>query len=259
MLPVVQFGPLAVQVPGLVLLAGLWLGLSLSERHAPRSGISPNHIYNLVFIGFLTGILAARLLYVIRYPSAFASSPASVFSLNPGLLDYWGGAALGLIAALIYGQRKALSFWAVADTLTPALAVLAVAAGLAHLASGSAFGAPTGLPWGIELWGARRHPTQIYEILGAVLILVILWPRRGLVRHSAPGSAFLTFVAFSAGLRLILEGFRGDSILLPGSLRSAQVAAWVVLAVSLWGLRRLERGSKGAAGPGSSGTEQSIE
>ncbi len=47
---------------------------------------------------------------------------------------------------------------------------------LANLASGDAFGAPSSLPWAIELWGAARHPVQIYEAVAAGLILWVCRP-----------------------------------------------------------------------------------
>lgn len=236
MLPVIQIGPLALQVPGLVLLIGLWLGLSLAERSAPRYGIQPDRLYNLVLIALVSGILGARLGYVLRYPAAFAASPLSLFSINPGLLDPFGGLAAGILAGIIYAQRKNLPSWPLLDALTPAFGTLAVAFGLAHLASGNAFGAPTNLPWSVELWGEQRHPVQIYETLGALFILAAVWPGRGFLHKAPPGMTFLTFLASSAGLRLFLEAFRGDSQLFLGGLRSAQVAAWLVLAISLWAL-----------------------
>ena len=243
MLPILQIGPLALQVPGLVILAGIWVGLSLSERVAPRFGTNANDLYNLAFIGLISGLIGARLAYIARYPAAFSSNFISVISLNPGLLDPWGGAAFGMILALIYGQRKKMSFWGTLDALTPALAVFMIALGLSHLASGNAFGNPTSVPWGIDLWGAHRQPTQIYEIILASIIFWAIWSKRGQADSRLPGEYFLAFTAMSAGARLFLEGFRGDSVLI-GGIRSAQVAAWLVLAASLWGLGRLLRKQK---------------
>lgn len=36
MYPLLQLGPIAVQVPGLILVLATWLGLSLSEKEAVR-------------------------------------------------------------------------------------------------------------------------------------------------------------------------------------------------------------------------------
>ena len=243
MLPILQIGPLAIQFPGLIWLLSIWLGLSLAERHSARRGVNPNPLYNLVFIALVAGVIGARLSYALRYAQIFLENPAGLIALDPSLLDPLGGAVTGLLSAAVYAQKKHLPLWPTLDALTPLLAVVALGAGFAHLASGAAFGAPTSLPWGIQLWGVLRHPSQIYEILAAGLILFILWPgeARSIFkwdRFAAPGSYFLSFLALSAAARLLLEAFRGDSLLLPGGLRSAQVIAWFVLALSLWGLKK---------------------
>ena len=104
---------------------------------------------------------------------------------------------------------------------------------LAHLASGEAYGATTTLPWAIELWGAKRHPTQFYELGLALLILGFL----GWKLKTAPakeGQLFLLFAALTAGARLFLEAFRGDSLFVAGGFRLAQVLAWIGLTAALW-------------------------
>ena len=172
----------------------------------------------------------------------------SVFSPNPGLLDLWGGVVGALLVSLVYGQRKGLALWPTLDTLTPGLAVMGVALGLSQLASGAAFGSPTELSWGIELWGARRHPTQIYASLAAALILVVLRPQGRLAQRLqalAPGLHFWAFIGLSALARLLLEAWRGDSALIFGGLRQPQVVAWLVLALSLWAIGRILSRSRG--------------
>ena len=109
---------------------------------------------------------------------------------------------------------------------------------LSHLAAGTAFGSPTILPWGIDLWNATRHPTQIYELLASLLTFSLLWfPKRDL----RPGILFLSFTAWTAGWRLFLEAFRGDSILVFGEFRLAQVVAWMMLAAVLFASESLRR------------------
>ncbi|MCB9135273.1 MAG: prolipoprotein diacylglyceryl transferase [Anaerolineales bacterium] len=246
MLPILQLGPLALQTPGLILILGLWLGLNLAEKNAHRHHVHPDNLYNLTFTALIAGIVGARLAYIARYSSAFIASPASLFSLNPGLLDPFGGIAVGLLAALIFGQRKKLAFWPTLDALTPVLTVMSIAFALANLASGDAFGAETTLPWGIELWGAKRHPAQLYEALAAGCILLLLWPARGVIarRISAPGAIFVLFLALSAGAHLFLEAFRGDSAILPNGWRIAQILAWFLLAGSLWGFEKLTNSTR---------------
>ncbi len=242
MLPILQIGPLAVQTSGLVLLAGLWLGITLAERFAPRRQVAPGLLYNLIFTALVAGLAGGRLAYALRYPAAFAHNPLSLISLNPGLFNLADGLIFGALAAWVYARLKKAPLWATLDALTPALMVIMLAIGLGHAATGAAFGKETSLPWGVELWGAVRHPSQVYEVIGAALILFLLWPLRKGIAGWPEGVYFLAFVGLSAGSRLVLEAFRGDSALLPGGFRAAQVMAWLVLAACLYGIYRLNLG-----------------
>ncbi len=230
MFPNLQLGPLNLQTPPLALLLAFWLGLNLAERFAPRRNISPDSLYNLVFAALVSGILGARLGFIALNPAAFTHL-WDTLSLNPGLLDPWSGLGATLIAALIYAQRKKMALWPTLDALTPLFAMLTLGMGVSHLASGQAFGMETDLPWGITLWGATRHPTQIYEILAALATLILLAPKITPPTHS--GVLFARFAALTAGWQLFILGFRGDSTLLPGGLRAEQVLAWLALAASL--------------------------
>ncbi|MCJ7703663.1 MAG: prolipoprotein diacylglyceryl transferase [Anaerolineales bacterium] len=242
MFPILQIGPLALQTPGLFLILGLWLGLSLAERLSPRFNYDPRILYNIVFIALIAGVIGARVFYAARYFDVFINAPLNLISLNPGLLDPLGGFATGFIAVLIYANRNNVHFWPTLDALTPLLAVAAIAVGLSQWASGDAFGQQTDLPWGIYLWGAKRHPTQIYSTLAAVFALGIIWPRsQGVLKISkTEGTTFLRFTAVSAAARLFLEAFRGNSLIFIANLRAAQIAAWAILALSFWGLQRLK-------------------
>jgi len=242
MFPILQIGPLAIQTPGLIIILGLWLGLSLAEFLAPRFNIESKFLYNLVFTAMVAGVIGARLFFVIRYFNIFWDSPLNLFSPNPGLLDPIGGAASSLVAGLIFVVRKQMDPWFTLDGLTPLVAVVMIAIGFAQLASGNAFGIETDLPWGIQLWGLKRHPTQIYNILSGIIILGFIRPTANKPNGPTPlpGSTFLRFTALTAGGQLFLETFRVGHGTIMGNIRITQVTAWVVLALSLWGLLKLK-------------------
>jgi prolipoprotein diacylglyceryltransferase len=246
MLPVLQIGPAAIQLPGLLLIAGVWLGSLLAERQARRLGLSGDGIERLILVGLVTGVLGARLGYAALYLEVYARDPVALLALTPVTLAPEVGVAIGLIAAWVYGQRRRMPFWLTVDAMAPGVAAFAVCLALAHLASGDAFGAPTGVPWAIVLWGMPRHPSQIYELLAALVVLVLV-----LRLHpgaSFPGFAFGALVAFSAAARLVLEAFRGDSTVWFGTLRAAQVISLAILLGSLAVLRRL---AQSTSDPGS--------
>jgi len=242
MFPILQIGPLAIQTPGLFLLVGIWIAMSIVEKEAPRRGLSASILSNLILLALVAGVLGARVWYALRFIDVYMDNPLSLFSLNPSTLALEEGVLTGLMAAWIYGQRKGLPFLGTLDAFAPGMAMFAIALGFSHLASGDAFGEPSSVPWAIELWGETRHPSQLYEILLAGLTLFVLWRVKEWNTYS--GFTFLTWVAIAAGSRLFLEAFRGDSVIILGVVRSAQVISLVVLVVAMLGLHLVGRREK---------------
>lgn len=241
MFPIINIGPAAVQAPGLILLLSVWLGLTLAEREAKKQGDASEALSGLVFTGLAAGLIGARLWYAARHLDTYLADPLGLFSLGTSTFDLTGGLIIGGAAAWLYGRRRHIPLRLTLDRLTPGLALFAVGLGLAHLASGDAFGAPTDLPWGIELWDARRHPSQIYQMIVAGLIFFLVWRRH---RHAPfPGFLFLGFVILTAAARLILEPFRGDSVIVAGSLRQPMLTALLVMLAAMWLLGRWARES----------------
>jgi prolipoprotein diacylglyceryl transferase len=232
MFPTIQVGPLNIQAPGLILLVSLWAGLNLAEKLAKRRSYPADKLYNLVFISLIAGILGARLFFILGNLNSFTGNLTNVFSLNPGLLDSFGGLVTATLAAIIYGQKNKLHLWETLDVLTPLFAVMMIGVGISHLSSGNAFGSETALPWGIYLWGAKRHPSQAYEIIASFFTLAIIWNDFSGNKNS--GLVFLKFVIITSIWLILVEGFRGDSQTLLAGIRSVQIASFVILAMGVY-------------------------
>jgi phosphatidylglycerol:prolipoprotein diacylglycerol transferase len=168
-------------------------------------------------------------------------APAGVVKTQV-ICTIWSGALIAAAAAAVYLFRKNLPLWSTLDALTPLFAIMGIAIGISHFATGDAFGTPTHVPWGIQLWGASRHPTQIYEIILVTFTLIVIMLLDRTSWSDTPGNIFLSFISLSAVSRLFLEAYRGDSILLDSGFRIAQVISWLVLAACLvllgWSFQR---------------------
>jgi len=237
MLPTLRLGSLAIQSAGLIIIIGLYLGLILAEKRLARAIITPNTLYNIAFLGILSGILGARLLFIIEYMKLFISAPENIISLDTELLDPIGGGIVAGATIIFYAKKKKLPLWNILDSFTPTFAVFFISLGMAHLASGAAYGTPTSLPWGILLWGEMRHPTQIYETMLALIILILLWKRLGL--QDLPGKTFLLFLTMTSGSQILVQLWRGDGALIIGGFRVTQVVAWIMMAIALIFLDRI--------------------
>jgi prolipoprotein diacylglyceryltransferase len=229
MFPVLRIGPLAVQMSSLILLLAAWLSIWSSEREGVWRELPAGAIANLGTFAALAGLLGARLGYVLLNRSSYTADPLSIFSLTTSALEPAAGVGTALVVGIVYGQRRKLPLRGALDALAPGVAVLSIGLALANLASGDGYGAPARLPWSVVLWGADRHPSQVYEVLGALAVLALwYWVSR---RVLPQGISFLVVIAALALARLFLEAFRGDSQFAPGGLRWAQL--WALLALAL--------------------------
>jgi len=217
----------------ILLVIASWFGLAFAEKRAGQHKISGEDLNNITFYGLIGFLIGGRISYVIQNISTFIKKPIDIISINPDVFDIFGGLTVAFIIAIVYGQRKKLEPWSTLDALTPFFAILLIGIGLSHLAAGTSFGKESDLPWAIELWNANRHPTQIYEALGALIIFGLIWFRKS---SPHPGIHFLTFTALTSSIYLILEAFHGDSVLILNGIRQNQIIYWVVLALSFIGI-----------------------
>ncbi len=236
MFPFLRLGPFILPMASLALLSGLWLGLPLIEREAARLKMNASMLSNVIFYSLLAGVVGARVGYALEFSSAYLANPFSLLALTPTTLSPSAGLVVGLIAFVIFIQRKELPIGPTLDAIAPGLATFMVSVGLAHILSGDAYGAPTNLPWTIRLWNEYRHPSQFYEVFIALTVFLII--RERFPKPEGAGMNFLLTIALSSASRVFLESFRGDSIFWPGGFREAQVIALIVMAISLYWIRK---------------------
>ena len=236
MFPYLRLGPFILPMASLALLSGLWLGLPLIDREAARLKMNVSLLSNVIFYSLLAGVVGARVGYALEYSSAYLANPIGLLALTPTTLSPGAGLVVGLIAFVIFIQRKELPIGPTLDAIAPGLAMFMVCVGLAHILSGDAYGAPTNLPWAIRLWNEYRHPSQFYEIFIALTVFLII--RERFPKPDGAGLNFLLTIALSSASRVFLESFRGDSIFWPGGFREAQVIALIIMAISLYWIRK---------------------
>lgn len=235
MYPAITIGTLALPTKPLLLLANLYFILWLGSRRATALGIPEDLVWNWGFLSVLGGLVLGRLAYAAQYPEAYLASPLSLLALRLSAFVPEVAVIGGLLIGLGYLWRHRVSLGVFVDALAPALAVGWAIVALANFLAGDAYGAVTDVPWAVELWGARRHPVQLYEMVVALVTAGWLW-KRPAPRGQGLGGWRL---AFAYGLsRLVLEAWRGDSVVLPGGWRVAQLVALGLVLIALWGMAR---------------------
>jgi phosphatidylglycerol---prolipoprotein diacylglyceryl transferase len=238
MYPLVQIGPLRLSSGGLLLLLSIILGGWLIARIAQaRGGAQLGRQADSCFYPVLIGaVVGARLWYGLFNLDLYGRNPGLFLALR--VSDFaWPGALLGgLLAGSVWCNRKEFDVQRLADSAALTVPAVQAIASVGLLLSGEAFGIPTSLPWGVPLFGAVRHPTQIYFALAALGSLIVLW--RLSQRPLAVGALWVSYLGLQGLSSLLIEALRADSLVLPGGIRAAQLFGLALLLYALsWAQR----------------------
>ncbi|MHB1125835.1 MAG: prolipoprotein diacylglyceryl transferase [Bacillota bacterium] len=224
-----ELGPVHINTFGLTIALGVLVALFLAHREARRKGLDPDRILDFALYALIGGIIGARLLYILLYnPAFYLQNPMKVFAIQQGGLSIHGALLGGLLATLWFVRKHKISFWRLADTVAPSLA-LGQAIGRVGC---DVFGVPMlrQWPWGVPVNGQLLHPAQVYEFLLNYGIFFFLWRRRQKNRYD--GELFLTYVILYSLTRGIVELFRSNPVLFgPFSVAHGVSLLFVVVAV----------------------------
>jgi phosphatidylglycerol:prolipoprotein diacylglycerol transferase len=250
MFPNLTIGPISLPIPEFSLLIGFWIGAILAGRAAKKSGLDHQLIDNLIWLILISGLLGARVSYLARNFSAFQGNLKAILSLNPALMDPSGGFLVAITSVYIFLSKKQISYLKVIDSLVFFISPLLISLNLARFASGNAYGLPTNLPWGINLWAEIRHPVQLYLGASGLIILIIsmlIYQQK----YHLPGYTFFLFSSLTSGAYLFFSRFITAKSYLPGGYRLYQIVFWLLLAISLGLWIQLERSLKQETANGS--------
>lgn len=103
---------------GVMVVAGLFCGVGITILRAKQLGLSVDDVIGLGFWMMLTGVIGARVFFVVQKWSEF-NSITDVFKLTEGGLVIYGGVIGGLLAGITYCWQRNLNVLAMADLIAP--------------------------------------------------------------------------------------------------------------------------------------------
>lgn len=194
---------------GLTLVIGFLLGLWRAVRLSRRKGVDPERVYDLSLILLVSGVVGARVTYVLMNPDS--ESWSRLLAVWNGGLSFHGGVVLAVLAGWIYTRRARLSFWACADLVAPSIAIGYAVTRVGCFLNGCCYGAPTNLPWAVSFYenGFRTppsHPAQIYAALANLAIFLLLARLEKLNRPR--GFIFSAYIGLYGAYRFLIEFIR---------------------------------------------------
>jgi phosphatidylglycerol---prolipoprotein diacylglyceryl transferase len=259
MLPVLfKLGSIPIYTYGVLVAAGVVLGLWYARRQARRAGLDPLRVWNMGIYAVLAALFVAKVWLVFSGWGYYTANPREILSLatiqSGG--DFYGGVLGAALVILVYSYIYGMPLISVLDTFAAALPIGHAIGRLGCFAAGCCYGKPTTLPWAVtfsnplaaQIAGTpldiRLHPTQLYEATAEfVNFLILVWMGK---RQRFKGQLLGTYFLLYGAERGTIEFFRGD----PGrtmmfhnsfSLMQAVSAGLILAGGFLWyrGLRRV--------------------
>jgi prolipoprotein diacylglyceryltransferase len=230
--PNLSIGPVSLPVPPLLIIIGFWLGITITEQKTKQSSIDPDFAEKLLWVILLSGVIGARLSFIANNLQAFKGNMVSIVSINPNLFDSTGGILIAIAVGFLIISKNKIPGWKLLDLLTPFFIILLISIGLSKFASGDGFGINTDMPWGIPLWGEKRHPVQLYYVVVNIIISLITI-KNFPIKSSAPGNTFLLFSILTSCSYLFISGFQKIQLNTIYGLHLNKIALWLILALSL--------------------------
>lgn len=247
-----EIGGWPVYSYGLLLALAYLLGLQLAVVRARRRGIDGSKIMDLGIYLIIAALVGAKLMLVIVDFDYFVNQPGELLSLVRAGGVFYGGLLAALGVALWLVRRYRLNMWTTADLMAPGIALGHVIGRMGCLLAGCCYGRPTEVPWGIVFTdpaaaanvgtplGIALHPTQLYDAVAELLILIVLLAteRRGRI---FPGRTFWWYMLLYAISRYIIEMYRGDDRGMMLGMSTSQAVSVVVAPLAIAMLYRLSR------------------
>ena len=206
-------GPITIHGYGLMIGIGVLIAIGVVFFRARKQGIETDHVYSLIVVGLIFGILGAKILYCIIEWRTLIIDPWAVVA-GSGFVVY-GGIIGGIIAAIIFARVKSISFLKLFDLIIPEVAIAQGFGRIGCLLAGCCYGRETDSILGIVFHNSDLAPndvslipTQIIFCICAFALAIFLITVSKYVKTSGVVGA-LYVILYSAG-RFFLEYLRGD-------------------------------------------------
>ena len=185
----------------------------------------------------VSGILGARLGYVLMHIQFFIDHPEDILKFWNGGLTWVGGAVGAILGLGLYALISKHRFWRLADSLALPAALFTFALWFGCMLDGCAYGKPSdfGLvtPALLDSFGTRHHRWPV-QSSGAILTLIIL-AILDRVQSQKPAEGVIAALLLSliATGNFILAFLRGDTVPVLFGFRSDALGSAAILILAL--------------------------
>ena len=224
-----------IPVYGLLIAIAIALGAFLCYRQEKRLGLPQDTTVDFALWVVPAAVIGARLYYVAFQWEAYREEPLRILRVWEGGLAIYGAVIGGALAVFLFARVKKLSFATLGDMVAPALILGQAIGRWGNFVNGEAYGrlienqALQFFPLAVYVGEEWHMATFFYESLWDFIGFWILWMNRK--RVTARGNLLLGYLCWYGLGRMVIEGFRTDSLMW-GSFRVSQVLSAILFAAA---------------------------
>ena len=208
----------------LCILLGVIVAYFIITKLSKKHNINSRYMDDIIFYGLLSGIIGARLYYVLFNLDYYLNNINEIVMVWHGGLAIHGGILFGALFVYLYSRKNKLNFIELTDIILPGVIIAQGIGRWGNFFNQEAYGMmvskglleklliPNFIIEGMHINGNYYLPTfyieSIFCIIGFILIMLISNKTK---KIGIPTSFYLIWYGI---LRFIIEIFRTDSLML---------------------------------------------
>ena len=162
-----------ITIYGLLIAAGMLLGLIFVLRQAKAQNENQNLYLEMMIPAMLGGVIGARAFYVLFNWNLFSGrSAAEICDIRNGGMSLYGGILGGALLAALYCRIRKVSFQRMADTASMGLLITQIIGVWGNFFNRESFGGYTDSLFAMQIPADIVHPGQITETIEEHLVTV---------------------------------------------------------------------------------------
>lgn len=228
-----KIGPVQIYSYGAMLALAFLVVAFFARRRALALGMDGDAILDLCVWLVVSGIIGARLFFILLNLDYYRENPLETVMLWKGGLVWYGGLIAAMIAAIIFLTAKKMPALKTGDLMMPYIALGQSIGRTGCFLNGCCYGKPAPAKFGV-IFNALQgpvYPTQLYESAAMFAVFLIL-------RKCVPANGrtlFLYLILYSC-IRFAIEFLRGDNPVIMMGLTISQIISVVIFvtAAILW-------------------------
>ena len=236
-----ELGPLMIRWYAVLIVGGAGIGVWLAYKEAPYRHLTGEDIIDFVIWAVPSGLVGARLYYVIFNWSYYSKYPNEIIALWDGGGAIYGSLIAGTIVLFIFSYYRMVNPMDILDVAVPAVFLGQSIGRWGNFVNQEAYGkAVENLDWlpsfiqkQMYIDGSYRIPTFLFESLGTLIGFIIVIVFRHRLKSILRGEVFGFYLIWYGSLRLIIEGMRTDSLMF-GMLRVSQVLSLIFVLIGTY-------------------------